>query len=85
MVVNRAACFPSFSKILFLKVYTYHWQFKPERERSINHALEAVIILSPMDESITYKQIYLQKARDVLQQGWGLSVEDIERMLAELI
>ncbi len=61
----------------------YHLQSVPNRERSVNYLLEAVMILLPMVEAVPYTQNYLQTAIEILVQGWGLSAEEIQQMLAE--
>jgi hypothetical protein len=78
--VNPAAYLPDVAMTL-INVAIYHRHSAPNRERSINLALEAVMILLPIVEAVPYTQNYLQTAVKVLQ-GWGLSEEDIQRMVA---
>jgi hypothetical protein len=39
------------------------------------------MILLPLVEDVPYTRDFLQRALDILQD-WGLSIEDIERLLA---
>ncbi|MFN7929817.1 MAG: tetratricopeptide repeat protein [Blastocatellia bacterium] len=77
--VNPSAYWPYVAGTLN-NVAIYHQQSAPNRERSINFALEAVMILLPIVDAVPYTQLYLQAAEQVLQ-GWGLSTEDVEQML----
>lgn len=77
--VNPAAYLPNVAATL-INVAIYHLHSAPNRERSINYALEAVLILLPIVENVPYTQNYLQTVVNVWQ-GWGLSMEDIQRML----
>ncbi len=79
--VNPAAYLPNVAATL-INVAIYHRESAPNRERSINLALEAVMILLPIVEAGPYKQKYLQSAVGVLR-SWGLSMEDIQRMVAD--
>ena len=79
--VNPAAYLPDVAMTL-LNIAIYHLYSVPDRERSVNYAMEVVMILSPIAEALPYTQTYLQKAMRVWQE-WGLSEEDIQQRLAE--
>lgn len=76
-----AAYLPTVAMTL-INFATFHWRSLPNRELSIDYALEAVTILLPIVKSVPYTQPYLQAAVTVLQQGWHLSPEEIEQRLA---
>lgn len=77
--VNPAAYLPDVAMTL-INIAIYHLHSAPNRERSIIYAVEAVMILLPIVGDVPYTQKYLQTAVQVLQ-GWGLSAEDVQRML----
>ena len=79
--VNPAAYLPDVA-MTQLNIAIYHLYSVPDRERSVNYAMEVVMILSPIAEALPYTQTYLQKAMRVWQE-WGLSEEDIQQRLAE--
>src|SRR5262249_44765736 len=79
--VNPSDYLPDVAMTL-MNVAIHHQQSAPDREHSINCAMEAVMILLPIVEAVPYTQKHLQTAVSVLQD-WGLSIEDIERMLAD--
>ena len=60
----------------------YHLQSAPDRDRSVNYAIEAVTILQPMVEAVPYTQEYMQSAMTVLHR-WGLSEQEIQQMLPD--
>ena len=60
----------------------FHLHSAPNREQSVNYAIEAVGILQQIVKVVPYTQEYLQSAMKVLYR-WGLSVEDIGRVLAD--
>jgi tetratricopeptide (TPR) repeat protein len=80
--VNPAAYLPDVAMTL-INIAIYHLEPIPNRERSINYSLEAVMILLPIVEAVPFTQNYLQTALQMLQQGWGLSEEEIQQMLTE--
>ena len=53
----------------------------PEREKSIEYAKEAIILLVPLRQSVPYTQNYMQAALGVLVD-WGLTDEQIRRLIA---
>jgi Tfp pilus assembly protein PilF/regulator of replication initiation timing len=77
--VDPAVNLPDVAMTL-INIACYYLQFSPNRERSLNYALEAVRILLPIVENAPYTQMYLQNAVGVLQ-AWGLSLEEINRLL----
>jgi hypothetical protein len=80
--VNPSAYLPDVATTL-INVAIYHLQFAPDREHSIKCAMEAVMILHPIAEAVPYTQNHLRTAISVLLQGWGLNVEEIQRMVAD--
>lgn len=80
--VNPAAYLPNVAMTL-INIAIYHVQSAPDRDRSINYALEALTILLPIIEEVPYTQNYLKSAMWVLQQGWDLSEEEIQQRLME--
>ena len=80
--VNPSAYLPDVATTL-ISLAIYHLYSQPNREVSVNYAIEVMTILSPIVKSVPHTQLNFGKAIAVLQQGWGLSSEEIERMLAE--
>ncbi len=80
--VSPTAYWPSYGGTL-ANIAIYYFEAVPNRELSIDYAIRAIKILHPIVESVPYAQNDLRMAISILQQGWGLSVEDIERMLSE--
>jgi hypothetical protein len=80
--VNPAAYLPDVAMTL-INIAIYHLYAVPDRELSIKYALEVITILKPMVDDVPYTRENFGKAITVLQQGWGLSEEEIQQMLTE--
>ncbi|MDE2216744.1 MAG: tetratricopeptide repeat protein, partial [Planctomycetota bacterium] len=57
----------------------FYQKGQPDKDVSVQYAMEALKILTPFLEGAPYTQQYAQRARQVLQD-WGV---DIEKVLAE--
>ena len=80
--VNPFAYLPDVATTL-IDFANYHLESITNRERSIAYAMEAVMVLLLIVEDVPHIQKYLQTAIAVLQEGWGLSEEEIQQMLTE--
>ncbi|MCD9187295.1 MAG: tetratricopeptide repeat protein [Pyrinomonadaceae bacterium] len=60
----------------------FYQDFIPEREVSIEYAIQVIIILLPYVENVPFTQEYFQGALNVLR-NWNLSNEEISQMIAE--
>jgi tetratricopeptide (TPR) repeat protein len=69
----EASCTLSNLSFLYIK-------YVPNREKSIEYALETIAVLLPIYEQVPFTQRYLQTAINVLK-GWDLSDEEIENMI----
>ncbi|MBL8206387.1 MAG: tetratricopeptide repeat protein [Blastocatellia bacterium] len=66
--------------LTLINIAIYYLQSRPDRERSIDLAIESLTILRPFVNSALYTQRYMQSAIWVLQK-WGISMEDIQSRL----
>lgn len=62
----------------------YFFKSVPNRAKSIEYALETIIVLLPIYEHVPFTQRYLQTALNVLE-GWGFSGEEINKLVEERI
>jgi hypothetical protein len=68
--------------VILANLAFHYWKDAPKQEDSIRYAKEVVRILQPIVETVPYTKECLETAKGVLQ-GWGLSEEDVQKMLAE--
>ncbi len=61
-----------------------HFKFMPNREKSIEYALETIAVTLPIYEQVPFTQGYLQNAMRVLK-GWDLSDEEIDHLIDQRI
>lgn len=78
---NFQTYFPDLARNLSNLAFFYQ-DFVPQRDVSIEYAIETIIILSPYVEKVPFSQENFEKAINVLRK-WNLSNEEIERMIAE--
>jgi tetratricopeptide (TPR) repeat protein len=78
---NPSAYLPDVAMTL-INIGIYYQACVSNREVSINCLIEAITIILPIVEKVPYTQTYMHSAITVLQK-WDLSMEDIERLIAE--
>jgi tetratricopeptide (TPR) repeat protein len=62
----------------------YFYEYVPNREESLEYALETIEILLPIVDEVPFTQQYFQTAVSVSKR-WGLSAKDLDRMIRERI
>ncbi len=60
----------------------FYQESVPEREKSLEYIIEAVMLLLPIVEKVPFTQRYLEVAMCVLKR-WDLSDEEIEQLITE--
>ncbi|CAN5853406.1 hypothetical protein BH24ACI1_BH24ACI1_13670 [soil metagenome] len=80
-IENPSAYLPDVAMTL-INIGIYYQACVSNREVSINCLIEAITIILPIVEKVPYTQTYMHSAITVLQK-WDLSMEDIERLIAE--
>ena len=60
----------------------FHFKSVPNREKSIEYALETIRVLVPIYEQVPFTQAYLHTAIKVLK-GWKFSDEEIDRLIED--
>ena len=80
-IENPSAYLPDVAMTL-INIGIYYQASVSNREVSINCLIEAITIILPIVEKVPYTQTYMHSAITVLQK-WDLSMEDIERLIAE--
>src|SRR3990167_2758129 len=75
---NPQSYLPSVAETL-INLSIFYKKCQPDKDVSVQYAMEALKILTPFLERVPYTQQYAQAARQVLQD-WGV---DIEKILAE--
>jgi tetratricopeptide (TPR) repeat protein len=60
----------------------YYQKSLPQREKSFEYVIEAIILLEPLYDTVPYTQTYLERAARVLR-NWDLSNEEILRLVDE--
>ncbi|MCU1266979.1 MAG: Tetratricopeptide 1 repeat-containing protein [Acidobacteria bacterium] len=69
----EASC--TLSNLAFL-----YFKAAPDREKSVDYALETIRVLLPLYEQVPFTQTYFHTAINVLQ-GWNISSEEIEKLI----
>lgn len=77
--INPAVYLPEASCTLSNLAY-YFYKYVPNREESIEYALETIEIVLPILDEVPFTQQYCQTAVRVAK-GWGLSAKDLDRLL----
>jgi tetratricopeptide (TPR) repeat protein len=77
--INPSVYLPEASCTLSNLAFYFH-TYVPNREKSIEYALDTIAVLLPIVEDVPFTQQYLQTAIGVAKR-WGLSAKDIDRLI----
>jgi tetratricopeptide (TPR) repeat protein len=81
--INPAVYLPEASCTLSNLAF-YFYKYVPNRQESLEYALETIEILLPIVDEVPFTQQYFQTAVSVSKR-WGLSAKDIDRLIRERI
>jgi tetratricopeptide (TPR) repeat protein len=81
--INPSVYLPEASCTLSNLAFCFH-TYVPNREKSIEYALDTIAVLLPIVEDVPFTQQYLQTAIGVAKR-WGLSAKDIDRLIGKKI